>query len=184
MKRLLSVFVLLLASVSFAWAQTVKAGDEAPLFSFLNSDGERVSLSDFRGKYVYIDLWASWCGPCRQQGPYLMELEEKMKDRNIVFISISIDDDVAAWRKAMKEDDLKGIQLHTYTEKDIPDNPDVMDLGNGKRTVAGHELLMAYNAKTIPHFILIDPEGKVVNPQFTRPSLPETEAALRALKGI
>ena len=71
------------------------------------------SLDDLKGQYVYIDVWATWCGPCIQQIPHLNALEHKYKNRNIKFVSISIDNDTAfeQWKSMIKEKNMGGIQL-------------------------------------------------------------------------
>lgn len=138
----------------------LKEGDVSPLFDYVNAEGQNVSLASFRGKYVYIDLWASWCGPCRREIPALKQLEKKLAGKPIVFVSISCDKDAEAWKTAMKEENLEGVQL-----------------------IAGEDLsfLKAYRVQAIPRFILLDPEGRIVNARMTPPSDPETEKTLSAL---
>ncbi|WP_018339523.1 MULTISPECIES: TlpA family protein disulfide reductase [Butyricimonas] len=143
--------------------EELKAGDQSPVFKYVDINGKEVSLSDLKGKYVYIDVWATWCPPCRGELPHLKELEKKMHGKNIVFVSISCDKDKAAWEKMVKEQGLGGIQLHNGGDR---------------------EFMKAYNITGIPRFILLDKEGKIVNPKMTRPSNPETEKTLNALKGI
>ena len=119
-----------------------------------------VALEDLRGKYVYIDVWATWCGPCKAELPYLKKLEKKFKGKNIYFVSISIDANKAAWIKMVQEDQLGGIQLH------------------------GGNIAKDYDIRAIPRFILLDKEGKVISKEMTRPSDPVTEETLDALEGI
>ena len=71
--------------------KVLKKGDLCPEFVFRDTEGKGVSLEQFKRKYVVIDVWASWCQPCKQEFPHLKELEEKYKDKNIVFVSISSD---------------------------------------------------------------------------------------------
>lgn len=141
----------------------LKAGDVSPVFKYCDINGKEVSLSDLKGKYVYIDIWATWCPPCRQELPHLKELEKKMHDKNIVFVSISCDQNKADWEKMVKDQKLGGIQLHT----------------GGDRA-----FMNAYRVRTIPRFILLDKEGKILNLDMTRPSDPATLKTLEALKGI
>lgn len=133
----------------------------APSFDYVNFKGGKSKLEDFRGKYVYIDLWATWCGPCRAEIPFLKKTEEKYHDKNIVFMSISIDKqaDMEKWRKMVKEKELGGVQL--FADNDW-NSKFVTDFG-----VTG-----------IPRFILIDPNGKVVNADAPRPSSPELASVL------
>lgn len=139
-------------------------GKMSPDFEAAGVDGKTYSLKDFKGKYLFIDMWATWCGPCRGQLPYLKKLEEKFKDKNITFLGLSVDDDKAAWEKMVKSGELTGIQLLLGTD------------------TKGFQ--KAYNINGIPHFILIDPEGKVVNNSMMRPSSEGIEKVLNALPGI
>lgn len=141
----------------------IAPGQPSPGFAYRNVDGQIVHLSDFLGKYVYIDCWATWCGPCRREQPALAELEKKYAQKNICFVSISCDQDRAAWEKVVREEKLQGIHL-------IADEADTF--------------MNAYMVAAIPHFILIDPEGKIVNAKMTRPSEPETEKLFSTLKGL
>lgn len=143
--------------------EALKAGDPSPVFKYLDINGKEVSLKDLKGKYVYIDVWATWCGPCKRELPHLKELEEKMHGKKIVFVSISCDQDKAAWERMVKEKGLGGIQLHNGGDR---------------------EFMTAFEIRGIPRFILLDKKGKIVNPNMTRPSNPETEKTLKALKGI
>ncbi|MDE5610426.1 MAG: TlpA family protein disulfide reductase [Odoribacter sp.] len=141
----------------------ITAGQLSPIFAYKDINGKTVHLSDFRGKYVYIDCWATWCGPCRREQPFLEKLEKKYANKNICFVSISCDQDKAVWEKVVREEKLKGIHL-------IADEDDTF--------------MSAYMVSAIPHFILIDPEGKIVNNNMSRPSDPKTVEAFDKLKGI
>ena len=87
-------------------------GTEAPDFNYPDMKGKMYSLKDFKGKYVYIDVWATWCGPCCKEIPYLKELEKKMRKKKIVFVSLSCDKDLQAWKKKLRTDRMGGIQLN------------------------------------------------------------------------
>ena len=80
-------------------ARTLAPGQPAADFAFEDMEGKTVRLSDFRGKYVYVDLWATWCGPCNAEIPHLRKLEERLRGKNIVFVGISSDSDRDAWAK-------------------------------------------------------------------------------------
>ena len=112
---------------------------------------------------VNMSILATWCGPCQYELPHLKELEKKMHGKKIVFVSISCDKDKAAWEKMVKEQGLGGVQLHNGGDR---------------------EFMTAFGIRGIPRFILLDKKGKIVNPNMTRPSNPETEKTLKALKGI
>ena len=119
----------------------LKVGDRVPNFVFRDTANREVSLKQFRGKYVVIDVWASWCYPCRKEYPYLQELEEKMEGKNIVFVGISCDHVEWRWTGALGM--MKGIQWW----------------------IAGDEsFLKAFRADRIPRFILLDRKGRVLPP--------------------
>jgi thiol-disulfide isomerase/thioredoxin len=91
-------------------------------FDYQNHSGKRTKLEDFRGKYVYIDVWATWCGPCRAEIPALKKIDQKYHNKNIVFVSISIDDtkDFEKWKTFVTEKQLSGVQL--FADKSWEDN--------------------------------------------------------------
>jgi thiol-disulfide isomerase/thioredoxin len=125
----------------------VQKGKPAPNFELPSDHDRSYSLDDFKGKVVYLDLWASWCVPCRQEMPSLKILHDKFKnDPRIAFVSIAVSDDKVKWEKALKEDQPSWIQLF---DKD----------GKVKK---------AYAATFIPRFVLIDKQGKIVD--FDSPS--------------
>ncbi|WP_297334305.1 TlpA disulfide reductase family protein [Flavobacterium sp.] len=128
-------------------------GKPSPGFSFKSVDGKTVTLSDFKGKYVYIDVWATWCGPCKQQIPHLQIMEEKYRGKNIAFISISVDKekDLEKWQNMVKSENLDGVQV--IADKDWKS-----------------DFITAYGIQSIPRFILIDPKGNVVKADAPRPS--------------
>jgi len=122
-------------------------------FDYLNFKGGNTKLSDFKGKYVYVDVWATWCGPCRAEIPFLKKVEEKYESKNIAFVSISVDvqKDFEKWKKFVAEKQLGGVQL--FADKDW--NSDFMK---------------SYSINSIPRFILIDPTGKIISADAARPS--------------
>lgn len=131
----------------------LKAGLDAPDFTAQTRTGEAVSLSSLQGKKVYIDVWATWCGPCIREIPALKTLEKELHDENIEFVSVSIDKekDREKWLKMVEEKELAGTQL--------------MAQGDWKSDVT-----TAYNIKGIPRFLLIDEAGKIVSANAPRPS--------------
>ncbi len=130
-------------------------GQEAYNFKYENDTGTQVSLSDFKGQYVFIDLWATWCGPCIVEIPYLKQLEEELHNANayISFITISFDEQKhkQRWKNFLLGNKMKGIQLIT---------------NNGNN----NKLKAYYNIKGIPRFILINPQGKIISANCLRPS--------------
>lgn len=113
-----------------------------------DAGGNVVDFSTFKGKYVYIDMWASWCGPCRKEIPHLKKLEEELQNDNVVFVSISIDKDETAWKKSIVEHDLHGYQFIDSDNK----------LGS------------ALNVRGIPFFVIYDKEGCLYMHDAPRPS--------------
>ena len=138
-------------------------GRPSPMFKGVDVNGKEMTLRDFRGKYIYIDMWATWCGPCQKELPFLKKLEEKFKGRNIVFVGLSIDQDKAKWAASVKSGALSGTQLY---------------IGKGSKFQSD------YRISGIPRFILLDPNGRIVNPDMTRPSSEDTEKILNSQPGL
>jgi thiol-disulfide isomerase/thioredoxin len=136
----------------------------SPTFNYVNIDGKKTKLEDLRGKYVYIDVWATWCGPCRGEIPFLAKVEEKYKEKNIAFVSISVDEDkdFDKWKKFVSDKQLGGIQL--FADKNW-----------------NSEFITSFGINSIPRFILIDPKGVVVNSDADRPSDPKLQEKLDSL---
>lgn len=128
-------------------------GNMSPDFKYKDMSGKEYTLADFKGKLIYIDIWATWCGPCRGEIPYLQKLEEAYHGKDVAFVSISTDKDRAAWEKMVKEQNMGGYQLHN----------------GGDRS-----LMNAYKVSGIPRFILIGKDGKIVSANMSRPSSPAT----------
>ena len=150
--------------------RNLEKGMKSPVFNnYENFNGERTSLSDLKGKYVYIDVWATWCGPCIREIPSLKLIEKKYEGKNIHFVSISIDEknrpkyNYDAWRKMIVEKELTGIQL-------FADNA-----FNSKFT-------KAYGIDSIPRFLLIDPDGNIVSGNAPRPSDPALVELFNSLR--
>lgn len=139
-------------------------GAASPQFDYENHKGGKTKLSDLAGKYVYIDNWATWCGPCRAEIPHLQKVEEKYKGKNIEFVSISVDveKDHEKWKKFVTDKKLGGIQL--IADKNW-----------------NSDFITAYAINSIPRFILIGPDGKVIDADAKRPSDPALEAQLDSL---
>lgn len=137
----------------------LKKGTPSPVFvDYVNYKGGTSSLQDFKGKYVYIDLWATWCGNCPGEVPYLKALEKAYEAKNIVFVSISLDEDANAWAKAVKEGQMPGVQLLVKKPQG--------------------SFIKEYAVNGIPRYIFLDPAGNIIAYNAPRPS---DEAKLAAL---
>ncbi len=122
-------------------------------FTAKTLEGKIVSLDDFKGKVVYIDFWASWCGPCRQQFPFAKALQEKFtakEKKKIVFLYISIDENEESWRSAIEKMEIHG--YHTISP------------GNWSS-----EACKFFKISSIPRYMLIDKSGKIANENAPRP---------------
>lgn len=137
----------------FEIVKNIATGLPSPTFDYENITGGKTSLESLKGKFVYIDVWATWCGPCIAEIPALKEVEKEYHGKNIEFVSISIDEkkDFEKWKKMVADKELKGIQL-------FADNAWESDF------------VKKYAIDGIPRFILIDTEGKIVSADAPRPS--------------
>jgi len=140
-------------------------GAPSPIFSnYENHAGGTTSLEELKGKYVYVDVWATWCGPCKAEIPHLKKVEADYHDKNIEFVSVSIDEpkNHNKWKSMVTDKELGGVQLYA-------DN-------NWKS-----KFVEEYFIKGIPRFILIDPDGNVVSPNAPRPSDPKLRSMLEEM---
>ena len=127
-------------------------GAEAPEIEMETPQGETMKLSDLRGKYVLIDFWASWCGPCRKENPNVKKVYAKYKDQGFEILGVSLDRDKNRWVKAIEADGLPW--------------PHVSDLRQWK-----NEAAQTYGVSSIPYTVLVDPEGKIVATKLRGPGL-------------
>lgn len=140
-------------------------GEEAANFTYPDRNGKMVSLSDFRGKVVLVDVWATWCGPCRAEVPHLVKLEKEMKGKDVVFIGVSVDEkkDHQKWLEVLDKEGMHGVQLFAS---------------------GWSQIVKDYKIKGIPRFMVFDRTGKVITINSPRPSDPELKKLLeKALKG-
>lgn len=118
-------------------------GKTAPSFSTLDANGKQVSLEDFKGKYIFLDFWASWCGPCKPQIPFLKAANDKFKSKNFVMVGISLDGNREAWMKAVEKHQMDWIQWSSLKSWQEP-------------------AATTFDVGAIPFNILIGPDGKIL----------------------
>lgn len=145
-------------------ADRIAPGQPCPDFSFADNTGKTVTLADLKGKFVYIDMWATWCGPCKGEMPSLLELEKRFEGKDILFVSLSIDKnkDIELWKQTIEKMGLGGIQLH------LGENWDWLKI-------------FMPASMSVPRFVLLDREGKFIDANMTRPSDKATAERLEAL---
>lgn len=133
-------------------------------FAYKTVDDKVITLKSLRGKYVYIDLWATWCMPCKAEIPALQKLEKEFHGKNIHFVSISVDKlkDKQTWINYVKEQQLTGIQI--MADKDF-----------------SSDFIQAFQVTSIPRFILLAPDGKIISANADRPSNPALSVQLLEL---
>ena len=134
--------------------KTLKKGSPSPSFNYPDSSGKNISLESLKGKLVYVDVWATWCGPCKAQIPFLKQLEEKYREEDIAFVSLSIDQlkNISKWKDMIVDKQLEGIQIiadKAWRSKFVTD----------------------YVIEGIPRFILIDKDGNLMDPMAPRPAI-------------
>lgn len=142
------ILIALIAVVAYVFYQyrqpRFAAGEKAPDFELELLNGERTKLSDLRGKYVLLQFWGSWCGPCRKENPELVALYKKYHDRGFEILSIGIEKNPQAWQNAIAQDGLVW-NYHAMESSEF----------------AG-EIATQYNIKSIPTTFLLNPEGVIM----------------------
>jgi peroxiredoxin len=132
--------------------ETTWLGKQAPDLSLPDANGNMLSLTSFRGKYLLVDFWASWCAPCRAENPNVVKAYRNFKGKNFAILGVSLDDDKDAWEQAVMADTL------TWTQ--------VSDL---KRWDSKAKDVFGLNS--IPYNVLIDPQGKIIGEGLEGPNL-------------
>lgn len=136
-----------------------KTGAGAIGFTYPDVNGKQVSLADFRGKLILVDIWATWCGPCVKEIPSLKQLEQELHGKDVVFLSISVDEpkDKGVWKKFIADKQLGGVQLFAGAKAQIK---------------------IDYKISGIPRFMLFDKEGRIIDVDSPRPSDPKLKEIL------
>jgi thiol-disulfide isomerase/thioredoxin len=153
-----------LYSSQLASIGALSKGAAAPAFKLPDTKGKLVRLSDFKGKVVYLDVWATWCGPCLKEIPYMEGLKEKFRNKDVEMITISIDTKVDAWLAKVAAMKMGGIQL--------------IDRNGSENS----KIAKDYKIHGVPHFVLIDKKGRIASAFAPRPSMEtEVEKQINAL---
>lgn len=138
-------------------------GMPAQLFDGTTPEGKQFNLADFKGKFVVIDVWATWCGPCKQESPVFEKMAIKYKNEPVQFIALSTDQKIDKWLVEAKSKSKSVLQLHINDD---------------------NQFSKAYDVKFIPRFILIDPQGNFVDAKMPSPSDKNFEKLLRETLGL
>ncbi len=147
-------------------AQVVKRlmkGEPAPDFRAVDRQGNLRSLQEFQGRYVLIDVWASWCGPCKRDAPYFEKYAKRYQSKKLAFLSLSVDRSKTDWLLEVA-DKPKEITQWRVENKD--------------------QFMRRFNIQSIPRYLLIDPEGRIVHLQLPKPTKPAFEWILKKELGI
>nr|WP_121270989.1 TlpA disulfide reductase family protein [Pedobacter schmidteae] len=133
-------------------AQTAKIanGRKAPDFAYPDVNGKKWSPKDFKGKYLIIDFWASWCGPCRQEIPHLKEVYKKYQNKGLDILAVSVDAREADWKKAMAEEKMAWPQVNAKESKPV---------------------MASYLFSGIPYLVVVDKEGNIIEKNLRGESL-------------
>jgi thiol-disulfide isomerase/thioredoxin len=177
------IFILVIAIIITSCGEkTNETTEKQPTVKFAEADissNEIVHLTDFednyysldqiladhKGKIVYLDVWASWCGPCKVMMPYSEKLQEKYKDKEVVFLFVSIDQDIRKWEQSAKSFNL--IE-NSFLARNYPKA----------------KLFQDNNVSSIPRYMLFDKNGRLVDDNARRPSDKDLETTIDAFLAL
>lgn len=138
--------------------KSLQRGKPAPDFMAVSLKKDTFNLADFKNRYIVVDVWATWCGPCKVESPNFERIAERYSNNKVAFVALSIDDDKWTWRYQAQEKSKKVLQL----------------LSTNKRLLGA-----SYGFESIPRFLLIGPDGKIINIQMPNPSNAEFEEIIK-----
>jgi thiol-disulfide isomerase/thioredoxin len=124
-------------------------------------DGKTISISELKGKTIYLVFWASWCVPCKTQAKYANKLQLEFQDKNFVVVNIALDDEKGVWKKSISENNIQGMHLYAKAYDKM--------------------FTKEFEISGIPHYVLIDKEGKIVENDTFRPQSNHLKAILVGL---
>lgn len=159
-----SRYVSILKEKSQKWEHLI-AGKSAPTFAYYDKEGNTIALEDLKGKLVYIDVWATWCGPCMREAPYFQQLTEDFAGKGVVFLGVSIDDSEEAWMKYLNKKQPTSVQI--FADK-----------------AWASSICSDYNISSIPRFLLIGKNGEIISANAARPSGSIREELNQLLGGV
>ncbi len=147
-------------------ASTLRPGQLAPTFQLENLYGDLVSLEDLRGKVLYLDFWATWCGPCRDEIRHSIRVKSNIENEDLLFVYITLDKDKEQWKRFVTRNNMQDQGLHLIANEEFES-----------------AIAEAYNVTGVPTFYIIDKEGKIASNTPKRPSQPGLEQEIQAVIG-